>query len=161
MTGTKAARIRKCVGHGITPCPYWRSNGGWDGPRCFFGREEALAVAWHLSQRGDGAGCIEAVKEAAAATPMSLDDATYEGPASNCPAGFWADLKPADLEAEAAADVQRGAEGFLHSLAPVLAKVTNEELVSSLAEMVKARQMNVAVAEKIVELKGIALDKAV
>ena len=137
MTGIKLARIRRCNGGELPTCPYHHVSGSWDWPKCFFGREEPMAVALPLAR--------------------VLDNAAYEGPATNCPAGYWADLKPADIEVEQREQEPRQAAGFIDNYGEFLTRLPDDEILVVLRKMIVGKKLTQRVGELAAQSLGLKL----
>ncbi len=128
MTGLKMAQIRRCVA-----CEFRWNATNWDWPRCA------------------GAGFEEDGRP-----KLELNNVFMEGPASNCPRGYWDGLEPVDLEGERQAKQDRGVERMLEH--PLLKHLDNSALVEALEEMVATGRLPVEMAERVAERRGVNLD---
>jgi len=99
LSGQGAAHARRCY----KPCEHWRV---------------CMAEA---KRRGSKWGDFCAYPGPEPSEWINLAPEFWEGPASNCPAGYWNGLDPVDLEAERAEAAERRAEAEARRLAPVIA----------------------------------------
>lgn len=92
---------------------------------------------------------------------LELTREFMEGPDENCPLQNWVDLTPVDLEAEREAMVQPRIDKFREDARPFLSRLTDEEKVAALAEVVQIGRISLDMAIRIAKAEGIVLEQPV
>ena len=116
-------------------------------------RRTAHAEVWRWPHCVYGEGDIE------------LADQYMEGPEENCPAGFWTELEPVDLEAESQQNQQRLRQHVRKSFGLLLEKglrrMSEANATLFLVEIVEAGDIPDWLAEELATQRGLKLDAAI
>ncbi len=134
----KLARIRLC-----SFCRWWRNCTQWQWPEC------------HKTAYDRGNGTFIDLSEA---HRLRLDDAFFDGPASNCPGDKFAGLAPIDYEAEQAETFRQMGERFTLLFDPIRQRLGDAELKTMITGIVAAGGMSARQAEAMFTVMEIPLD---